>query len=127
MRRADRLLSMLELMRGQPVTTAGYLAGALEVSIRTVYRDIGALVAAGVPVRGEAGIGYVLEPGYYLPPLSLTPEEAEALSLGARILASWSDDGVSAQAATALAKIRAVLPAAGQSGLDREIFWAPPW
>jgi predicted DNA-binding transcriptional regulator YafY len=126
-RRADRLLSLLELLRGRPVSTAASLAATLEVSIRTVYRDIDALVATGVPVRGEAGVGYTLEAGYHLPPLNLTAEEAEALALGARVLAIWSDGAVAAQAAAALAKIRAVLPAQGQAAVDQHIFWAPQW
>jgi predicted DNA-binding transcriptional regulator YafY len=126
-RRADRLLALLELLRARPVNTASALAAALEVSIRTVYRDIDALVANGVSVRGEAGFGYVLEAGYHLPPLNLTAEEAEALALGARVLAAWSDGAVAAQAAAALAKIRAVLPGSGQAGVDQDIFWAPQW
>ncbi len=126
-RRADRLLSLLELLRSRPVSTAANLATTLEVSIRTVYRDIDALVATGVPVRGEAGVGYILEAGYHLPPLNLTADEAEALALGARVLATWSDEALACQAATALAKIRAVLPASGQAGVDQAIFWAPQW
>ena len=126
-RRADRLLALLELLRGRPVSTAADLAVTLEVSIRTVYRDIDALVATGVPVRGEAGVGYTLEAGYHLPPLNLTAEEAEALARGARVLATWSDGAVAGQAAAALAKIRAVLPASGQAGVDQNIFWAPQW
>jgi predicted DNA-binding transcriptional regulator YafY len=126
-RRADRLLALLELLRGCPISTAAHLAATLEVSIRTVYRDIGALVATGVPLRGEAGVGYTLEAGYHLPPLNLTVEEAEALALGARVLATWSDEAVAAKAAAALAKIRAVLPAPGQAGVDQHIFWAPQW
>jgi predicted DNA-binding transcriptional regulator YafY len=126
-RRADRLLALLELLRGRHVSTAMSLATTLEVSIRTVYRDIDALVATGVPVRGEAGVGYILEAGYHLPPLNLTVEEAEALALGARVLATWSDEAVAAKAAAALAKIRAVLPASGQTGVDQHIFWAPQW
>ena len=86
-----------------------------------------ALVRTGVPVRGEAGVGYVLEPGYHLPPLNLTAEEAEALALGARVLETWSDGAVARQAASALAKIRAVLPASGRAGVDQDIFWAPQW
>lgn len=124
-RRADRLLALLELLRGRQVSTAANLATTLEVSIRTIYRDIDALVATSVPVRGEAGVGYTLEAGYYLPPLNLTAEEAEALALGARVLAIWSDGAVAGQAAAAIAKIRAVLPAAGQAGVDQNIFWAP--
>lgn len=126
-RRADRLLALLELLRSRPVSTAASLAATLEVSIRTVYRDVDALVATGVPVRGEAGVGYVLEAGYHLPPLNLTAEEAEALALGARVLATWSDGAVAGQAAAALAKIRAVLPASGQAGVDQHLFWAPRW
>jgi predicted DNA-binding transcriptional regulator YafY len=126
-RRADRLLALLELLRGRPVCTAASLAATLEVSVRTVYRDIDALVATGVPVRGEAGVGYILEAGYHLPPLNLTAEEVEALALGVRVLATWSDWAVAAQAAAALAKIRAVLPASGQAGVDQHIFWAPQW
>jgi len=126
-RRADRLLLLLEQLRSRPVCTASELSEALEVSPRTIYRDIEALVGAGVPVRGEAGVGYILEPGYYLPPLNLTADEAEALALGARVLAIWSDGAVAAQAGAALAKIRAVLPAAGQSAIDQDIFWAPQW
>lgn len=126
-RRADRLLALLELLRAGPINTAADLAASLEVSIRTVYRDVDALVATGVPVRGEAGVGYMLEAGYHLPPLNLTAEEAEALALGARVLATWSDGAVAGQAAAALAKIRAVLPASGQAGVDQDIFWAPQW
>ncbi|HEX8555465.1 MAG TPA: YafY family protein [Sphingomonas sp.] len=125
--RADRLLALLELLRGRRVSTAANLAATLEVSIRTVYRDIDALVATGVPVRGEAGMGYMLEAGYHLPPLNLTAEEAEVLALGARVLAAWSDGAVAGQAAAALAKIRAVLSASGQTGVDQDIFWAPQW
>ena len=126
-RRADRLLALMELLRERPINTATELARALEISIRTVYRDIDALVATGVPVRSEAGVGYTLEPGYHLPPLNLTAEEAEALALGARVLATWSDGAVAKRAAAALAKIRAVLPASGQAGVDQDIFWAPEW
>jgi len=126
-RRADRLLALLELLRARPVSTATDLAATLEVSVRTVYRDIDALAATGVPVRGEAGVGYVLEAGYHLPPLNLTAEEAEALALGARVLATWSDEAVAGRAASALAKIRAVLPAAGQAGVDQDVLWAPKW
>jgi predicted DNA-binding transcriptional regulator YafY len=126
-RRADRLLLLLEQLRSRPVCTASELSAALEVSPRTIYRDIEALVGAGVPIRGEAGVGYILEAGYYLPPLNLTADEAEALALGARVLAIWSDGAVSAQAASALAKIRAVLQAGGQAAVDQDIFWAPKW
>ena len=119
-RRADRLLALMEALRARPVATAGELADVLEVSVRTVYRDVDALVRTGAPIRGEAGVGYTLEPGYHLPPVNLTAEEAEAL-------ARWSDGPVAARAASALAKIRAVLPAAAQAGVDQDIFSAPQW
>ena len=115
----------MEALRGRPVSTASELAAVLEVSVRTVYRDVDALVRNGASIRGEAGVGYTLEPGYHLPPLNLTAEEAEAMALGARVLAAWSDGAVARQAASALAKIRAVLPAAAQMGLDQDIFSAP--
>ena len=126
-RRADRLLALMEALRARPVATAAELAAALEVSVRTVYRDVGALVRTGAPIRGEAGVGYTLEPGYHLPPLNLTAEEAEALAFGARVLAIWSDGALSDQAASALAKVRAVLPASSRAGLDQETLSAPCW
>lgn len=126
-RRAERLLSMLDLLRSRSVATAAYLAESLEISPRTAYRDIEALMLAGVPIRGEPGVGYALQPGYFLPPLALTENEAEALAFAARILAIWSDGPLATQAELALAKIKAVLPAASRSGVDREILWAAPW
>jgi predicted DNA-binding transcriptional regulator YafY len=126
-RRADRLLLLMEQLRSRPVSTASQIAAALEVSARTVYRDIEALIATGAPIRGEVGVGYVLDPGYFLPPLNLTAEEAEVLALGARMLATWSDSSVSEVAARALLKIRAVLPGTGQRGVDQDIFWSPQW
>jgi predicted DNA-binding transcriptional regulator YafY len=126
-RRADRLLSLLELLRSSRLCTGQQLANALEVSLRTVYRDIAALIEIGVPIRGEAGVGYSLEHGYYLPPVSLTSEEAGALALGAHILQNWSDAPFAAQAKGALQKIRAVSPTESLRGLDSEILWAPQW
>ncbi|MDE1150638.1 MAG: YafY family protein [Azospirillaceae bacterium] len=126
-RRAERLLSLLDLLRARPVVTAASLAEALEVSARTVYRDIDALLAAGVPIKGEAGVGFTLQAGYFLPPLTLTEDEAEALAFAARILAIWSDGALAAQAELALAKVKAVLPPTAQSSIDRNILWAPQW
>ncbi|ASG20446.1 helix-turn-helix transcriptional regulator [Nitrospirillum viridazoti] len=126
-RRAERLLILLDLLRGRPVVTAATLAEALEVSARTVYRDIEALLAAGVPIRGEAGVGFSLGQGYFLPPLTLTEDEAEILAFGARVLSIWSDGALAAQAEMALTKIRAVLPKAARDSAAREILWAPPW
>jgi len=112
MRRADRLFEIVQILRSRRLTTARYLADTLEVSERTVYRDIRDLLYAGVPVRGEAGVGYALEKGFDLPPLMFTTEEIEAITLGARIVRSWADPALAKAADRALSKINAVLPRA---------------
>jgi len=93
MRRADRLFQIIQLLRRRNVATAAWLAGELEVSERTVYRDIRDLMMSGVPIEGEAGVGYVLRRGFDLPPLMFTDAEIEAMVLGARVVTSWGDDG----------------------------------
>jgi predicted DNA-binding transcriptional regulator YafY len=112
MRRADRLLQIIQIFRRRGgITTAADLAEELEVSVRTIYRDMVALMAAGVPVTGEASVGYILDKSYDLPPLMLTIEEVEALVLGARFVAAFSQDDpqMLLAAGDALAKIEAVL------------------
>ena len=84
MRRADRLFQIIELLRGRRLTTARYLAERLEVSERTIYRDVRDLMASRVPIEGEAGVGYALRQGFDLPPLMFNEHEIEALVLGAR-------------------------------------------
>lgn len=111
MRRADRLFAIIQLMRRNKLVRARDIAGKLEISERTVYRDIRDLVASGVPIEGEAGVGYVLKGGFDLPPLMFTEEEIEALVLGARIVRSWADAGLAEAAGDVLAKVEAVLPA----------------
>lgn len=112
MRRADRLLQIIQLFRRwRGPVTASRLAEELEVTVRTVYRDIAALMANGVPIRGEAGVGYVLGDGYDLPPLMFSTDELEALMLGARLVASSGDPGLISSANDAIAKIAAVIPA----------------
>ncbi len=91
MRRADRLFDIIQQIRRRPVITARKLAEQLEVSERTIYRDICDLIARGVPIEGEAGVGYSLRQGYDLPPLMFREEELEALLFGARIVQNWSD------------------------------------
>ena len=86
MRRADRLFRLVQLLRPRRVTTASQLAERLQVSERTIYRDIQDLVLSEVPINGEAGVGYVLERGFDLSPMMFTAEEVEALVLGARIV-----------------------------------------
>ncbi len=110
MRRADRLFDIVQLMRRNRLVRAQDLAAELEVSERTIYRDIAALIGSGVPIEGEAGVGYVLRGGFDLPPLMFTGEEIEALVLGARIVEGWADAGLGHAAGRALAKIETVLP-----------------
>lgn len=110
MRRADRLFEIIQHLRLRPTTRARDLAEALEVSERTIYRDISDLVASGVPIEGEAGVGYVLRAGFDLPPLMFKEQEIEALVLGARIVESWADEELAEAASHAIAKIEAVIP-----------------
>jgi predicted DNA-binding transcriptional regulator YafY len=112
MRRAGRLLQLIQILRRhrRPVTGEA-MARELEVSLRTVYRDIAALSLEGVPVRGEAGIGYVLDEGYDLPPLMFTADELEAVMLGLRWVARRGDRDLSRAAHDTVAKVGAVLPA----------------
>ncbi|MEE3622749.1 YafY family protein [Nitrospirillum sp. BR 11752] len=112
MSRSARLLDLIQALRRhrRPVTAAE-LAAELGVSIRTVYRDIGTLAGQGVPVEGEAGLGYVLRPGFMLPPLMFGDDEIEALVLGLRWVAQRGDGPLGLAAQNAAAKIMAVLPA----------------
>ncbi len=111
MSRAPRLLELLQVLRRhrRPVTGAA-LAAEVGVSLRTLYRDIAALQAQGADIRGEAGLGYVLKPGFTLPPLMFTPEEIEALALGSQWVAARTDQRLAGAARNALAKIGAVTP-----------------
>lgn len=111
MRRADRLFQIVQLVRGRRLTTAEFLATRLEVSVRTVYRDVADLQAQGVPLEGEAGVGYRMRAGFDLPPLMFTREEAQALVASVRLAAPRLDRALASQAEGALAKIVAVLPA----------------
>lgn len=112
MSRAPRLLALLdELRRHRHPVTAAALATRLEVSERTIYRDIASLIGQGADIAGEAGIGYVLRPGFLLPPLMFDAEELEALVLGLRLVAAQADDQLAEAAWLARGKISAVLPA----------------
>jgi predicted DNA-binding transcriptional regulator YafY len=111
MRRADRLFEIVQLLRGQRLRTAQAIADRLEVSVRTIYRDIEALIATGVPIEGERGIGYVIRSHFVLPPLQFSTEELQALVLGARFVRAWGDSALIQAAEEALVKIDAVLPA----------------
>lgn len=109
-RRADRLFQVIQAMRRRPVVTAAQLAEALEVSERTIYRDVADLVASGVPIDGEAGVGYTLRKGFDLPPLMFREDELEALVFGARVVASWGDADLARSAGEALARLEVALP-----------------
>lgn len=111
MRRADRLLQLLQILRRhrRPVT-GETIAAELEVSLRTVYRDIAALIGQRVPVRGEAGIGYILGEGFDLPPLMFSVDELEAVMLGLRWVGRSSDKALALAARDSIAKIGTVLP-----------------
>ncbi len=119
MSRTDRLLDLLQELRARrrPVT-AGVLASALGVSVRTLYRDINLLRSRGAKIEGEAGLGYVLKPGFLLPPLMFTSEEVEVILLGASWVARRRDLAMQPAARSALAKISAVLPDEAGRALD---------
>lgn len=110
MRRADRLFQIVQYLRGGRLTTAATLAERLEVSERTIYRDIADLQGSGVPIDGEAGMGYLMRDGYDVPPLMFTSDEIVALVAGARMIQAWGGTGMALAAEEALEKIRAVLP-----------------
>ena len=119
MSRAQRLLDLIQLLRGyrRPVSGA-VLAEALGISLRTLYRDIETLNAQGAQIDGEPGLGYVLRPGFMLPPLMFSEEEIEAIVLGSRWVADRTDAALSGAARSALAKISAVLPPDLKTGLE---------
>ena len=112
MRRADRLFQIVQHLRGGRLVTAAQLALRLEVSPRTIYRDIADLIGSGVPVDGEAGVGYVMRAGFDLPPLMFTRDEVVALVAGARLIRAFGGAAMARASEEALVKINAVLPEA---------------
>ena len=125
MRRADRLFQIVQYLRGRRLTTAGQLARWLEISERTVYRDIRDLSLSGVPVEGEAGVGYRLSQGFDLPPMMFTLDEVEALAAGARIVEAWAGPELGVHARTAVAKIALALPKSRREEIERTRIFAP--
>ena len=111
LRRADRLFDILRVLRAasRPVTAAS-LADELEVTVRTVYRDIATLQAGRIPIEGAPGIGYVLRRGFELPPLMFTEDEAEAIAVGVRMRARTGDPGLQKAAESVLSKVTLVVP-----------------
>lgn len=126
MRRADRLFQLVQLIRGRRLSTARLLAQRLEVSERTVYRDVADLMAQGVPIEGEAGVGYRMRAGFDLPPLMFTKDEAQALVASVRIAQPRLDVAFAAQAESALSKILAVLPLTARAAAESLAIYAPP-
>ncbi|MET0969105.1 MAG: YafY family protein [Tardiphaga sp.] len=111
MRRADRLFQIIQVLRrARKPLTADAIAAELETSKRTVYRDIATLMAQRVPIRGEAGMGYVLERGFDMPPLMLTPDEIEAAVLGAQWVMGHADASLARAAQDLIAKVADTVP-----------------
>ncbi|HEY0836320.1 MAG TPA: YafY family protein [Azospirillum sp.] len=125
MRRADRLFDIVQILRKGRLVTAAALARRLEVSERTIYRDLRDLAASGVPVEGEAGVGYILRDGYDLPPLMFTRDEVEALVVGARLVRAWAGGALDAAAARAIDKIESVVPEGRRGELTDPRLYAP--
>ena len=125
MRRADRLFQLVQLIRGRRLSTAAFLARRLEVSERTVYRDVADLQHQGVPIEGEAGVGYRLGTGFELPPLMFTQDEAKSLVAAVRLAQAWLDPALAREAETALGKILSVLPAPVRAAAESLALYAP--
>lgn len=134
MRRADRLFKITHFLRSRHrAVTAQRIAEEFEISARTVYRDIQDLVHSGVPILGEAGVGYIIDKQYYLPPITFDPDELEAMSLGISMVRQWTDEKFADKANSAFEKIHAVLPAELQGELQQITTYSgpadnkPPW
>lgn len=110
MRRADRLFQIVQILRHKRLTTAQQLAERLEVSTRTIYRDIQDLCLSGIPIEGEAGVGYLLRQEVNVPPLMFNEEELEAIQVGMRMVQTWGGKALGSAARQAMIKVEAVLP-----------------
>lgn len=126
MRRADRLFRIVQLLRPRRLTTAAWLAERLEVSGRTIYRDIRDLQLSGVPIVGEAGVGYALSHKLDLPPLLFTQDELDALQFGLRVVQQRADRELAEAAGAALEKIAAALPRERRHGLGKTSLFVSP-
>jgi len=127
MRRADRLFRIVEYLKARrQAVTADTLATELEVSTRTVYRDIVDLCDSGVPIIGEAGVGYVLDRDYTVRPLIFDVEELDALALGAQMVRSWGDREIAKSARRAIDKITAILPERLRAEILQTALFSPP-
>lgn len=126
MKKTERLFQIIQILRQKKrVITAQTLAELMEVSERTIYRDIASLIESGVPIEGEAGVGYMLREGYDLPPLMFNEEEIEALVLGARIVNNWSDNQLAGAAQSVVRKVESILPEELKPLVDNSILFVP--
>ncbi|UMR31510.1 HTH domain-containing protein [Massilia sp. MB5] len=126
MSRTGRLFQLMDALRGKrrPVTAA-VLAETLGVSERTIYRDMQTLAELGAPLQGEAGVGYLLRAGFFMPPLMFSPDELEALVLGARWVRQQGDAGLAQAANNALAKIATATPKDLRDDMAETSLWVP--
>lgn len=125
MRRTDRLFELIQILRDGRLHTARDMADRLEVSVRTMWRDMATLIASGLPVEGERGVGYILREPVTLPPLTLTTEELRALSLGLQLVTRGADPSLTRAAESLLGKIAAVLPARLMDGIGEDTWVFP--
>lgn len=127
MRRADRLFQIVQHLRARRLTTAAQLARWLEVSERTIYRDVRDLAASGIPIDGEAGVGYRVDKGFDLTPLMFDYDEIEALVAGIRMVQAFAGPGLNRAAQTALSKIALAVPAERRDEIEQPRLFAPSY
>ncbi|TGD42174.1 YafY family transcriptional regulator [Pseudotabrizicola sediminis] len=118
MRRTDRLFDLIQILRDGRLHRAGEMAGTLGVSVRTIWRDMATLMASGLPVEGERGVGYILRAPITLPPMILTGAELDALRAGVRLVADGADPALARAARMLATKIASVTPAPPEAGDD---------
>src|SRR5438309_460414 len=125
MRRADRLFQIVQHLRARRLTTAAQLAERLEVSERTIYRDVRDLSLSGIPIEGEAGVGYRVHPSFELTPLMFTTEEIEAVVAGLRMVGTFTGPELRRAADSALNKVALALPDERKKDIERPRLFAP--
>jgi predicted DNA-binding transcriptional regulator YafY len=125
MRRTDRLFELIQILRDGRLHTARDMADRLEVSVRTLWRDMATLIASGLPVEGERGVGYILREPVTLPPLTLTPDEVQALTLGLALVTRGADPSLARAADSLHAKLAAVVPARLMDDIGQETWVFP--
>lgn len=127
MRRADRLIKITHFLRQRRrAVTAQHIAEAFDICTRTVYRDIQCLMDSNVPITGEAGVGYMIDKQYYLPPITFDADELEAIGLGISMVSQWTDNKFASKAESAFEKIQAVLPSNLQGELQQITTYSIP-